>query len=216
MQWAPKARHPQPTDYMQRASSYLDLMAAVLDAGADVNARFTKSLWHTTYNRDLLGVDRAGATPFWRAAYALDITAMRLLLAYGADPHLPTRVVPSRRRPLDPDPSGLPPVVMGGPAVSPLLAASGVGYGQGYAGNTHRHVPNGWVPAVRFLIEDVGADVRARDHNGYNAIHHAASRGDNELVMCLVTPIADLQHLTISSDPVLDAVHVRAVGLAVR
>ena len=204
MRWAPKARHPQPTDYMQQASSYLDLMEAVLDAGADVNARLTKSLWYTTYNRDLLGVDRAGATPFWRAAYALDITAMRLLLAYGADPHLPTRVVPSRRRPLDPDPSGLPPVEMGGPAVSPLLAASGVGYGQGYAGNTHRHVPNGWLPAVRFLIEDMGADVRSRDHNGYNAIHHAAARGDNQLVSYLVALGVDVTQVSRRGQTTVD------------
>ena len=186
MQWAPKARHPQPTDYLQQSASYIELMDALLAAGADVNARLTKSLWYTTYNRDLLGVDRAGATPFWRAAYALDLDAMRLLLAHGADPHLPTRVVPSRRRPLDPDPSGLPPMELGGPAVSPVLAASGVGYGQGYAGNTHRHVPNGWLSAVRFLVEEVGADAHYRDHNGYNAIHHAAARGDNELVLYLV------------------------------
>ena len=64
MQWAPKARHPQPTDYLQQSASYLELMDALLAAGADVNARLTKSLWYTTYNRDLLGVDRAGATPF--------------------------------------------------------------------------------------------------------------------------------------------------------
>ena len=192
MHWAPKARHPQPTDYLQQSTSYLELMQALIDAGADVNARLTRSLWYTTYNRDLLGVDRAGATPFWRAAHALDIDAMRLLAAHGADPHLPTIKVPSRRRPLDPDPSGLPPVPYGGPGVPPLLAASGVGYGQGFAGNSHRHVPGGWLPAVRYLVEEVGADVHARDHNGYNAVHHAASRGDNELVRYLVDQGVDV------------------------
>ncbi len=186
MHWAPKARHPQPTDYLQQSTSYLELMRALIDAGADVNARLKRSLWYTTYNRDLLGVDRAGATPFWRAAHALDVDAMRLLVAHGADPHLPTIKVPSRRRPLDPDPSGLPPVPYGGPGVSPLLAASGVGHGQGFAGNSHRHVPDGWLPAVRFLVEEVGADVHARDHNGYNAVHHAASRGDNALIRYLI------------------------------
>ena len=193
MHWAPKARHPQPTDYMQQAVSYLELMEAVLEAGTDINARLTKSLWYTTYNRDLLGVDRTGATPFWRAAYALDIDAMRLLLAYGADPDLPTTKVPGRRRRSDDtDHSGLPPVALGGPAVSPLLAASGVGYGQGYAGNSHRHVPDGWLPAVRFLVEELGADVHFRDHNGYNALHHAAARGDNALIMYLVEQGADV------------------------
>ena len=186
MHWAPKARHPQPTDHLQQTASYLDVMRAVLAAGADVDARLERSLWYTTYNRDLLGVDRAGATAFWRAAYALDVVAMRLLLEHGADPHLPTVTVPNRRRLPYPDPSGLPPVPLGGPAVSPLLAAAGVGYGQGYAGNSHRHVPDGWLPAVRFLVEEIGLDVHFRDHNGYNAVHHAAARGDNALIRYLV------------------------------
>ena len=204
MHWAPKARHPQPTDYLQQSTSYLELMQALIDAGADVNARLTRSLWYTTYNRDLLGVDRAGATPFWRAAHALDIDAMRLLAAHGADPHLPTNKVPSRRRPLDPDPSGLPPVPYGGPGVPPLLAASGVGYGQGFAGNSHRHVPDGWLPAVRYLVEEVGADVHARDHNGYNAVHHAASRGDNELIRYLVAKGVDVTEISRMGQTTVD------------
>lgn len=54
MQWAPKARHPQPAHYMQQKVGYLELAEALLKAGADANARLTKSLWYTTYNRDLL------------------------------------------------------------------------------------------------------------------------------------------------------------------
>ena len=204
MHWAPKARHPQPTDYLQQATSYVELMQALLDAGADVNARLKRSLWYTTYNRDLLGVDRAGATPFWRAAHALDLDAMRLLLAHGADPHLPTIKVPSRGRPADPDPSGLPPVPYGGPGVPPMLAASGVGYGQGFAGNSHRHVPDGWLPAVRYLVEEVGADVHARDQNGYNAVHHAASRGDNDLIRYLVDRGVDVTQVSRMGQTTVD------------
>ncbi len=187
MHWAPKARHPQPTVYMQQETSYLELMTALLDAGADVNARLRKTLWYTTYNRDLLGVDRTGATPFWRAAHALDLDAMRLLLAHGADPDLPTLKVPERSFSRDTvDYSGLPPVPLGGPAVYPIHAASGVGHGQGFAGNSHRHVPDGWLPTVRFLVEEFAADVNQRDHNGYTPVHHAAARGDNELIHYLV------------------------------
>ena len=204
MHWAPKARHPQPTDYMQQRSNYLDVMQAALERGADVNARLTRSLWYTTYNRDLLGVDRTGATPFWRAAYALDLDAMRLLLHYGADAHLPTVRVPSRFSPVDPAPSGLPPVPYGGDAVPPLLAAAGVGYGQGYAGNSHRHVPDGWLAAARFLGEEMGADPHARDHNGYNAIHHAAARGDNELIRYLVSHGVDVTQLSRRGQTTID------------
>ena len=204
MHWAPRARHPQPTDYLQQSTSYLGLMQALIDAGADVDARLKRSLWYTTYNRDLLGVDRAGATPFWRAAHALDVDAMRLLSAHGADPHLPTIKVPSRRRPLDPDPSGLPPAPYGGPGVPPLLAASGVGHGQGFAGNSHRHVPDGWLPAVRYLVEEVGADVHARDHNGYNAVHHAASRGDNALIRYLVDRGVDVTQVSRMGQTTVD------------
>ncbi len=206
MHWAPKARHPQPTVYLQQETSYLELMTALLDAGVDPNARLNKSLWYTTYNRDLLGVDRSGATPFWRAAYALDIEAMKLLLTYGADPGIPTVKVPERRRRRgeEADQSGLPPVPLGGPAVYPVHAASGVGYGQGFAGNSHRHAPDGWLPAVRFLVEELGADVNARDHKGYSPVHHAAARGDNELILYLVEQGADVTAVARNGQTTVD------------
>ena len=186
--WQPKTRHPQPTDYRQQEASYLAAMTSLLEAGADVNARLNRPLWYTTYNNDLLRTERTGATAFWRAAYATDIDAMRLLLSYGADPTIPTVRGPSRSRfnPERLDPSGLPPVPLGGPAVYPIHAASGAGYGQGFAANAHRHVPDSWLATVRFLVEELGAEVNVRDVNGYNAIHHAAARGDNELILYLV------------------------------
>ena len=209
MQWAPKARHPQPADYMQQKIGYLELAEALLKAGADPNARLRKSLWYTTYNRDLLGVDRTGATPFWLAAYTLDVPAMRLLLRYGADPNIRTAKVPERYEEggpesSGPDRSGLPPIPWCGPAVAPIHAASGVGYGLGFAGNTHRHVPDGWLPAVKFLVEELGADVNARDHNGYTPLHHAASRGDNELIQYLVSKGADVKAVSRSGQTTVD------------
>ena len=42
------------------------------------------------------------------------------------------------------------------------------------------------MPAVKFLVEEVGVDVNTRDHGGYTAIHHAAARGDNQLILYLV------------------------------
>ncbi|HWP36431.1 MAG TPA: ankyrin repeat domain-containing protein [Gemmatimonadales bacterium] len=194
-QWAPKARYPQQQAYLQQRTTYLDLMKILLDGGADPNARLKKHLWYMSYTFDLLDVDTRGATPFWRAAYATDVEAMRLLVARGADPNIPT-IKPEggrrRRGGAAADPSGLPPVPDGGPGVWPIHAASGVGYGEGYAGNAHRHVPEGWLPAVKYLVEELGADVNARDHNGYTPLHHAAARGDNELILYLVDKGADV------------------------
>ncbi len=196
-EWGPKSRHPQPTVYQQQHVSYLELMETLLEAGADPNASLTRPLWYTTYNNDLLRVQRTGATPFWRAAYATDVAAMKMLVAHGADPNTTTKTAPQRRfrrgrERAREDTSGLPPVPVGGPAIYPIHAASGAGYGEGYAGNSHRHVVDGWLPAVKYLVEVHGADVNARDHNGYSPVHHAAARGDNELIRYLVEKGADV------------------------
>ena len=193
--WAPKTRYPPQHAYRQQRATYLDVMRALLNGGIDPNVRLSKHLWYTGFNFDLLRTDTKGATPFWRAAYATDVEAMRLLVSYGADANIPTAKPPQRFRrtqDVDADASGLPPVPVNGPAAYPIHAASGIGYGQGYAGNAHRHVPDGWLPAVKYLIEEMGADVNARDLNGYTALHHAASRGDNEMIRYLISQGADV------------------------
>ncbi len=207
--WAPKSRYPQQHVYMQQTHSYLEVMQKLLAAGADPNARLQRHLWFMSYNFDLLQIDTRGATPFWRAAYALDVEAMRLLVAHGADPGIPTERVPERRFGRgdvaeEPDPSGLPPIPVGGPAVYPIHAAAGVGYGQGFAANAHRHVPDGWVAAVRHLVEELGADVNARDHEGYSPLHHAAARGDNELILYLVGQGADVTLVSRAGQTTVD------------
>ena len=199
VQWAPKALYPQPRAYAQQKLSYLDLMKVLIDKGADVNARLKMKVWYSGYNFDLSGVDEIGATPFWRAAYAADIEAMKLLKAHGADPAVPTMRPAGRPQTGDSDRtniadvSGAPPVPVGGPGVTPLQAASGVGYAEGFAANSHRYAPSGMLPAVKYLIEELGADVNARDHEGNTALHHAASRGDVEMILYLVSKGADVK-----------------------
>jgi uncharacterized protein len=197
LMWAPRAGYPQPRAHVNQKLSYLELTKRLLDKGADPNQRVNKKVWYTNYNFDQSGVDEAGATPFWRAAYGADVDAMRLLVQYGADPAIPT-IKPAERpetgdvgRRDSRDVSGLPPVPYGGPGVPPLLAAAGVGYGEGFAGNSHRHAPGGMLAAVKYLVEEIGADVNARDHEGNTVIHHAASRGDTEMIRYLVERGAD-------------------------
>ena len=198
LMWAPRAGYPQPRAHLNQKLSYLEFMKRLLDAGADPNQRVNKKVWYSNYNFDQSGVDEAGATPFWRAAYGADVDAMKLLVSYGADPMIPT-IKPAQRpetgdmgRREARDVSGLPPVPLGGPGVPPLLAAAGAGYGEGFAGNSHRHAPGGMLAAVQYLVDVLGADVNARDHEGNTAVHHAASRGDTEMIRYLVSKGADV------------------------
>jgi hypothetical protein len=196
--WAPRAGYPQPRAHVNQRLSYLDLMKRLLDASADPNQRVYRKVWYSNFNFDQSGIDEAGATPFWRAAYGADVDAMKLLVSYGADPTLPTMKPAERPETGDAgrresrDVSGLRPIPTGGPGVPPLAAAAGAGYGEGFAGNSHRHAPGGMLAAVRYLVEELGADVNARDHEGNTAVHHAASRGDLEMIRYLVTKGADV------------------------
>jgi ankyrin repeat protein len=193
VQWAPKALYPQPRAYQQQSITYLEMMKLFLDKGADPNARLKKKVWYSGYNFDLSGVDEIGATPFWRAAYGADIDAMKMLVQYGADPNIPSMKPAGRPRTGDggretvEDKSGLPPIPVGGPGVTPLQAAAGVGYGEGFAANSHRFAPGGMLAAVKFLVEEMGADVNAADHEGNTALHQAAARGDVEMIKYLVS-----------------------------
>jgi ankyrin repeat protein len=173
VQWAPKSFYPQPPAARQQNTSYLDLMRALLEHGADPNARLRKALWYTRYGFGLEGIDPAGATPFWRAAEVGDVDAMRLLVAHGADA-----------------------TIKSNEGISPLMVLAGAGY----HGNDAITIPAGRMPAMRYLVEELRADVNETDAKagentkiehmntrGYTPIHNAAARGDNEMILYLVS-----------------------------
>ncbi len=185
-EWALRTWYPQPTAAAQQQTSHLQLMEALLLAGADPNARTVAHLWYAAYNAGRMGVDFTGATPFWRAAYALDVEAMKLLVRHGADPSIATMSYGAAER------LGLPAIPAGGPHVPPFHAASGVGYGTSRVAQQHRHVPDGWMPAAKYFLEELGVDVNIRDADGFTALHHAAARGDNAMIQYLVSRGADV------------------------
>jgi ankyrin repeat protein len=208
-EWAQKSLYPQPQAYEQQKTTYLQLMKDLLDKGANPNLRVNRKVWYSGYSFDLSGVDEIGATAFWRAAYASDIDAMKLLVAHGADPSIPTMKPAGRgftggTRRNSKDVSGLPPVPVGGPGVPPLLAASGEGYGEGFAANSHRFAPTGMLAAVKYLVEELHADVNAADHNGETALHNAASRGDNAMILYLVSKGANIKAIDREGRTVAD------------
>ncbi|HXG87372.1 MAG TPA: ankyrin repeat domain-containing protein [Vicinamibacterales bacterium] len=253
-QWQPRTRFPQPQEMELQTARYLDVMEAMLKAGADPNGRLQAHPWYMVYtgcgNRNCGLADNSGSTPFWRAAYSVDLDAMKLLAKYGADPNIPT-IAPQQavRRGGGPPPgapdAGAPPagapagalagaapglvardvgaggavaptpddgqerysapaVPYGGPGAFPIHAAAGVEYGEGFAGNAHRHAPAGWLPVLKYLVEELGADVNARDNDGYTPLHHAAARGDNEMILYLVSKGADPKAVARSGQTTAD------------
>jgi hypothetical protein len=106
--------------------------------------------------------------------------------------------------PLEPEIAAAARVAPAGAGVYPVHAAAGVGYGNGFAGNSHRHAPDAWMPTMRYLVEELKADVNARDNNGYTPLHHAAARGDNEMILYLVAHGADVKAVSRNGRTVVD------------
>jgi ankyrin repeat protein len=175
VQWAPKAWFPQPSTDQEKVT-YLELMKALLDHGANVNAEVGEKLWFRSFTNDYTWVDPAGATAFWRAAQSSDVAAMRLLVEYKADPKLATKA-----------------------GETPLMAAAGIGW----AANWSVNAPVPLIDAVKYCVE-LGNDVNAADNRGYSALHGAAYLGDNEMINYLVSKGANVDARSKGGDSPAD------------
>ena len=102
------------------------------------------------------------------------------------------------------DHSGLPTTPDGGPSIYPIHLAAGAGYGQYFVGTAHQHVPDNWLPVVKFLVEECSADINLRDANGYTSLHHAASRGDNKVIRYLLDKGADVSVVSRKGQTTVD------------
>ena len=196
MQWTLRTNRPQPTTFYEK-TPYLELMQFMLDRGADPNARLRKNLWYIGYNFPLERNNSSGTTAFWKAAAVGDLAGMRLLIEHGADPDIAS--------------------IEG---ITPLLIATGAGF----HGNDALTTPLGRMPALRYLVEELGADVnevdtgpppnpdadqnnqfrRRGNRGGRSALHNAAGRGDTEMILYLVSKGANLEAVTKSGQTIAD------------
>jgi ankyrin repeat protein len=140
----------------------LELIQGLLDKGATVNTRTKESppirrQWLATTGT-LEWVDFTGQTPFLRAALAGDLTVMKLLLARGADPKIPT---------------------FGG--TTALMAAAGVNW---VVDQTADEGSKALLDAVQLCVE-LGLDVNAINSMGLTAVHGAANRGSDDIIRFL-------------------------------
>ncbi|HEY5617674.1 MAG TPA: ankyrin repeat domain-containing protein [Vicinamibacterales bacterium] len=141
----------------------LQFVRALVERGANVNARLEKGAPKAPYAATLLKTD--GATPFLMAADRADVPLMRELLKLDADPSLPNA-----------DNS------------TPLMAAAGLGTANPLeeAGTEAEALE-----AVQVLLER-GADVNAVDSNGDTAMHGAAYGNFPAIVQLLADRGADI------------------------
>jgi ankyrin repeat protein len=175
VQWAPKTWFPQPS-VDQEKIGYLDLMKALIDKRADVNAQVGEKPWFRSFTNDYTWVDPAGATSFWRAAQSGDVTAMKLLVEHGADPKIANKA-----------------------GETPLHAAAGIGF----AWNWTVRAPAPPVDAVKYCVE-LGNDVNAVDNRGYTPLHGAAFLGDNDMINFLASKGAKVDLKSKAGDSIAD------------
>jgi ankyrin repeat protein len=164
----------------------LDLARVLLEAGADPD----KPVAVQMHNSSMCCDPKANATPFYRAAVAADVEALRLMLPYQPDfAWIPTSIKTGPRQPGD----------TGGKTA--LMVAMNGGKGVGMAGGPgdiregiappFREVSNrNPAEAVKLLLE-AGADPDATTPDGDTALHLAAFAGKLDIVRTLVEGGAD-------------------------
>jgi uncharacterized protein len=150
----------------------LECITALLDHGADPNTRIQADT-EVHQGMTALWLREAGATPLLRAALSGDLTVVKLLLAHGADPSIPT---------FD--------------HTTPLMVASGVGWAEGMI---HEYSEEQTQELVKLLL-DRGADVHAANDHGITALHGAAYKGANQVVQLLVDRGAKLDAVDNGED----------------
>jgi ankyrin repeat protein len=153
-------RNIESGDYPVRKSDmdHLDFIKLLLAKGANVNARVKDITESRTVFTDQW-LDENGATAFLRASQSGDLTLMKLLLSYGADPYIATTL-----------------------GVTALQAASGIGWVHGI---TYEWSEAETLEAVKLLL-NLGLDPNSQADTGRTSLHGAAHKGHAAVVQMLV------------------------------
>jgi len=155
---------PRPALKDEDKTTAMDIIKALIDKGANVNAQLIDSVPLHKFAQDMGDKTMAaGATAFMRAARGADVETMKLLLDKGADPKLANK-------------DGL----------TALLVAAGVGW----ADKVRSTEPQA-LAAVKLCV-DRGLDINAATDRGETALHGAALRGANTIITYLVEKGAKL------------------------
>jgi ankyrin repeat protein len=146
-----------------------DFIKLLLDKGVDPNIQVTEvpplRSWMYLLGGSLAWVDFTGQTPFLLASLSGDVSTMRLLLEYKADPKIATY-------------SG----------TTPLMAAAGVNW---VFNQTYTEGEPALLEAVKLCIE-LGMDVNAKNSMGLTPVMGAANRGSDSIIEYLVSKGARL------------------------
>jgi ankyrin repeat protein len=131
-------------------------------------------------------------TPFFRAAVAADVDALRLMIAHGADVEWKAQPVAGAMRMPFADHTGLSPLMAAVNGGQGVLMAGGPGDIREGKAPPFREIANrNPADAVRVLLE-AGANADAVNGNGSSALHIAVHDGRLEVIRALVEGGASL------------------------
>jgi hypothetical protein len=211
--WYALEMRDAPTDWRARDGSRLrpdhenrltglELVERLLAAGADPNKPFTGQM----HNASMCCDTKAAGTPFYRAAVAADVDALRLLVAHGAD--LEWSPKPVEGAPPMPfgDTTGLTPLMVAINGGKGLLMAGGPGdIRESKIGIFREPGDRNPADAVKLLLES-GANPNAKSPKGDTALHIAAHDGKLEPLRELVHAGADVNARNAAGQTALELV----------
>ena len=181
-------------DYPNKLTA-LDLMRILLEKGADPNQRF-QGQFHSTH---MPNTDRFDNTPFFRAAVAADVEALKVLVGHGAklDQMPPVEAEPERK-PGDITVGGRRPNPNAGRTAAYVAMTGGRGPamtgGPAYIrdGAPPYREPGSRKPedAVAVLLE-AGANPNTKGPDGTTLLHQAARLGNLEMIRALAKSKVD-------------------------